>query len=531
MDVLVHISAPTSKKDDDHYRAQALAYLNFELAVSHGCERVEQEAEESELTSEPLVQEFGVHGEDPHENAYQQSPRAGMTAQRRSALSSSASFQPTAHVASHVNQVLSTPLQKLEDIQTVWKSRQNSSSTPRKRPCVDLTDTQLLFSTQYAIAALETQVYSYSSGSGSLTALSPLRQQETKRRRISRHSQSPVPSVSSGCSIHTSALDIFQRATRVVESASPDQTPDRPDLLSSQLPDTYELSKSDESSVLHTPIPKEHSQDTLKSPGRTSADPSPNSGANGSAATVRSKSFQIYRSAVHSISQSTTRTWSSQPSPTNIEKENIRPATAPNSTKHSPVHQTPGRLPISTQNPLQESTTIVSQLPPPHLLLELRSLPKQILPPTPVTSNTRASEATFITDVLKSLANQEELWKRYHLHHHQSRAISKFERGYWRLDTRNWPIHHQIKFWRKLMQFVGNGRIGLATSCFRLLDDAADGQEKNLGTVKVYCWGEIVMHVWLFLYTMIRSEMSRSESGHQSATWVDVDGIVVVRMP
>jgi hypothetical protein len=530
MDLLIHISAPTSKKDDDRYRAQALAYLDFDPAVTHRCEHVAQESEKAEIVTVPLQEELGTCRQEKHQTPSQQSQPPEMDSRRTSASLSSARRSMTPEIIQGLP-TFSTPLQRLETIQALWKSCQRAAGTARTRPNVDYTDTQLLCSTQLAVAALETQVNSHSSGSLSFTISSPLQKQATKRRRVSKQSQAAAPPSSYSQSPHTSGPDINQPNAQVVASGSNIHTPERPDLLSSQLPETYELSKSDESVLLPTSTFNEQSHSPSKSSERIPPKSSPNARAASSAVTARSKSFQIYRSAVDDITQSTTRTWSSQPSPMNLEKENIRPLSVTQRTVHLEVQRPPDELFMTKQSPLQQTKILTPQQVPANLLQQLRSLPKQILPPKPPTSSTPVSEATFITDILQSLANQEELWKRYNLNHQQSRPISRFERGHWRLNARNWPLHHQIKFWRQLMQFVGNGRVGLATSCFRQVDDAADGAERSLGIVKVFCWGEIVMHVWLFLYTLTRSDMSRSELGHEIAAWIDVDGITVVTVP
>ena len=52
-----------------------------------------------------------------------------------------------------------------------------------------------------------------------------------------------------------------------------------------------------------------------------------------------------------------------------------------------------------------------------------------------------------------------------------------------------------------------------------------EGVEHELGTVKVFCWGEVVEHVWLLCYVASQARLKRVES-----QWVDADGEVVVRI-
>ena len=57
-----------------------------------------------------------------------------------------------------------------------------------------------------------------------------------------------------------------------------------------------------------------------------------------------------------------------------------------------------------------------------------------------------------------------------------------------------------------------------------------EGEEKEgdgyeMGVVKVFCWGEVVGHVWLLCYVASQARLKRVES-----QWVDADGEVVVRI-
>ena len=47
----------------------------------------------------------------------------------------------------------------------------------------------------------------------------------------------------------------------------------------------------------------------------------------------------------------------------------------------------------------------------------------------------------------------------------------------------------------------------------------------GLGLVKVFCWGEVVPHVYLLLYVASNNRVRKS-----GLQWVDAEGEVVVRM-
>lgn len=49
--------------------------------------------------------------------------------------------------------------------------------------------------------------------------------------------------------------------------------------------------------------------------------------------------------------------------------------------------------------------------------------------------------------------------------------------------------------------------------------------EHELGMVKVFCWGEVVGHIWLLCYVASQARLKRVES-----QWVDADRDVVVRI-
>jgi hypothetical protein len=163
---------------------------------------------------------------------------------------------------------------------------------------------------------------------------------------------------------------------------------------------------------------------------------------------------------------------------------------------------------------------------PSSLLTELKSLPREVLPPNPPTGETTKEEGiTFVTELLEKFAVHRPLVARYH-RGNQRRAVDQFERGFWQIDVKHWPLRDQILFWKDLIRFVGNGRVGLATWCTREhVSPIEEEKAESIGTVNVFCWGEIVMHVYIFLYTIADGHLRR-----QSAEWIDAEGEVVVHV-
>jgi hypothetical protein len=155
----------------------------------------------------------------------------------------------------------------------------------------------------------------------------------------------------------------------------------------------------------------------------------------------------------------------------------------------------------------------------------LKSLPLQIRPPPPSTGSD--SFVSHITPQLKSqFWDSEELQGKYKPFPH--RALRQSERGFWQFDTRAWSPKIQIKFWVFLQSNIGSGVSGWGIWCLReneATGDEGEEAEHELGTVRVFCWGEVVGHVWLLCYVASQARLKRVES-----QWVDADGQVVVRI-
>jgi len=87
------------------------------------------------------------------------------------------------------------------------------------------------------------------------------------------------------------------------------------------------------------------------------------------------------------------------------------------------------------------------------------------------------------------------------------------------VNTSSWDVTLQHEFWDELSGFVADGRAGWGVTCFR--DELAD----TIGLVQVYCWGEIVGHVYLLIFLASKSKIKRT-----GAQWIDAGGTMVVKM-
>ncbi|KAG9952197.1 hypothetical protein KCU85_g2129, partial [Aureobasidium melanogenum] len=154
-----------------------------------------------------------------------------------------------------------------------------------------------------------------------------------------------------------------------------------------------------------------------------------------------------------------------------------------------------------------------------------KSMSTQIHPQPPPTGS-----GTFVSHITPQLQSQfwdsAELQGKYKPLPH--RNLERSERGYWQIDTRSWSSKIQIKFWVFLQSNIGSGVSGWGVWCLRENDTEANEDEvadMELGTVKVFCWGEVVGHVWLLCYVASQARLKRVESH-----WIDADGEIVVRI-
>lgn len=151
------------------------------------------------------------------------------------------------------------------------------------------------------------------------------------------------------------------------------------------------------------------------------------------------------------------------------------------------------------------------------LLQEMNALPLEVFSPkAPVGLE---GPVTFVTPIIASFYAKPELRKRWTRNTTISRPISRFEIGHWVIETKSWSPRLQLSFWKVLTNQIGLRQAGISTWCKRI------PEPEQLGTVKVYCWGEIVEHLFLFLFTIADTGISSQE-----VCWVDGQNEAVVRV-
>ena len=89
------------------------------------------------------------------------------------------------------------------------------------------------------------------------------------------------------------------------------------------------------------------------------------------------------------------------------------------------------------------------------------------------------------------------------------RDLGRFERAKWTVDTSRWTPQLQLEFWEWLQKHGKPGRLGWNITFWREHDDGADEETRcnSLGTVTVFCWPEVVEHIYLALYVASRSRI------------------------
>ena len=140
-------------------------------------------------------------------------------------------------------------------------------------------------------------------------------------------------------------------------------------------------------------------------------------------------------------------------------------------------------------------------------------LPTAIHPPAPQPSI--QSFKTHVTESLRYLGENQNLAQCYKPIF-ISRDLRQSERGYWAFDITPWPAQLRLDFFQFLAKMIGPGRVGWGVWCTR---------EAATLEVRVYCWGEVARHVYLMLYVASKSKVRKL-----GLIWVDADGEVVVRM-
>lgn len=152
---------------------------------------------------------------------------------------------------------------------------------------------------------------------------------------------------------------------------------------------------------------------------------------------------------------------------------------------------------------------------------KLQNISLSIRPPEP--SPSIDGFTTHITPLLDRLAGLEvaRAYKPVSI----ARELRVWERGHWALDLSSWSVELQIDFWQKLQEYIGKGSSGWGVWCTREASRGETNDAPFIGTIRVFCWGEVVQHIYLLLYSV-----SVSKVRSLGLQWIDAEDQVVVQM-
>jgi len=226
----------------------------------------------------------------------------------------------------------------------------------------------------------------------------------------------------------------------------------------------------------------------------------------------------------------------------------------PMSNGDAPVRTTPTAhgcatpatfAPVPTQAALPLIAPTLS-LPASHHFIRPPSPPVSIAAAPQAASSSSQTLSPNITPSLQHLYNKfSPVQPPRYLPIQQSRPLRPLERGYWYLPalstTKTWDARLLQDFWSFLEDFVTGGQAGWGVSCVRVpiaiesnsaIDTKMGGEEENdreeeqRCDVRIYCWGEVVEHVYYLLFVASRSKVKNA-----GLKWIDGGGNVVLIMP
>ncbi|KAI9847356.1 MAG: hypothetical protein M1837_002544 [Sclerophora amabilis] len=261
------------------------------------------------------------------------------------------------------------------------------------------------------------------------------------------------------------------------------------------------------------------------------------------------------------------------PSPSNFDSWATPPSVIADSQPSIPGLHTPHRPPgprsnltfIRPRSPLYlPARRSRSRSPPTNIATTLPPVPGSseiVFPPPPATS-TDTNVSSHITPALATLARQLPLTTHFRPHVRlQTQPLDPLERGHWAFSTSSsasFPPEAITSFWSFLESFIGKGKAGWGVWAWRGCseqneeinrrndvnagenagrvesaeaqtkgNDARDLSKREMNDGKVYCWGEVVGHIWLLLVVASQRRIKNKSAG---ARWLDGAGRVVVEM-
>lgn len=480
MDLRVHATAPSSKKDDERFIAQAEAYASFMVKRKLASDPYDDPEDlpsmrrpdivptnmisEIERTPQQPIGELTELAYDP--TTFLEETQLGYTALE------SQLFAPPARITSKIPEQLIRPsgdsiteVSKPENELLVPDDlRQDGSSSSHQVP------------------------------SQSSYLKSPNLDRSTKRPRINDENRQFFPTRNSSLPSIIPSREDSSHANENLEASLPSQrhvsrladNSESIDDVTSELPTSYSL--SDITSV--SSKGRQHSiQRSVSDPGPSSLEVTDS---------VQARPDSVAHQHVESSPKDVARV-----------TEHAAPAIS-NSPPALPMLSNSGTVikDFATVDNAQREINEIGVRSQDH-----SDLPTSIRPPAPQPS--LQIFKTHVTESLRYLGENNNLVQCYKPVF-VSRDLRQSERGYWTFDIKPWPAQLRLDFFQFLAKMIEPGRVGWGVWCTR---------ESTSLEVRIYCWGEIARHVYLMLYVASKSKVRKL-----GLNWVDADGEVVVQM-
>ena len=205
------------------------------------------------------------------------------------------------------------------------------------------------------------------------------------------------------------------------------------------------------------------------------------------------------------------------------------------SKERSMVADGKGKMPIeqtspdeSTQLRDQEQSRFIKEAEGSSIDFRDQSYDFTVQNPPVGTSKEIPSQLNDAATTLKKLPTIPALQDRFNPVE-RVRELGQYERAKWTVDTSQWPTKAQLKFWEWLQDHGKDGRLGWNITFWREHDKDADENtiRNSLGTVTVFCWPEVIEHIYLALYVASRSRIA----GSGATLTTGARGELILRMP
>ncbi|KAK3053451.1 hypothetical protein LTR09_005620 [Extremus antarcticus] len=457
VELLVHAGAPSNREDDDRYRAQAEAYLDFSGRIIEATCGLRSSHELSRPTQPTLHRLGNVSQAETNEAQYDSTTFLDDTQLAYTALNS---------------QLFTSSLPLPDNVVASEREGENESTQVQSASRSP---------TNKTINALSSSPSSY--------LKTPLLGRPLKEPRVvdvAENGDMPLP-----------------RQVQGRASAPPPQAPvlqsqdsDGAHQSTSELPTTYSLSD----------ITSESSRARRTQSQRSASDPGPHAGNISTTALNIAKPPDSHKGALKR---------------TAFEAQLGEPGVGCNRVDLTlkPSLETRPPEKVDERGQLEQDKSCASGELPLNSDLLLAALSTSITPPTPEAAN--QVYTTHLTTALKQLATNDDLncFRPVSM----ARELRPSERGHWLIeippDDPKWSVEKQVDFWKFLERWIGDGSVGWGVWCTR------EPSTGTLGTVKVYCWGEVVKHVYHLIYTA-----SLAQARKMGVQWVDGAGDVIVQM-